>query len=147
MSFFKSLSRKWSSYKYRFLPWLALNLKSRRILPIRQKFTIHPDEKYLQDLKELFTSFARPDYTLLFKGSKRWDHFRDLGKLNRLHILEQWGFVVGVGKSRIPGAGRGVFVTKGSVKEGQIVALYPGCVYQPNQPILLQSIGNPYILR
>ena len=40
------------------------------------------------------------------------------------------------------GAGRGVLVVGGAVPRGALVALYPGTVYQPYQPILLQSIGN-----
>ena len=33
------------------------------------------------------------------------------------------------------------------VRGGALVCLYPGTVYQPHQPVLLQSIGNQYIFR
>ena len=33
------------------------------------------------------------------------------------------------------------------VRCGALVCLYPGTVYQPHQPVLLQSIGNQYIFR
>lgn len=49
--------------------------------------------------------------------------------------------------STISGAGRGVFVTKGTIPAGSLVALYPGTIYWPHEPILLQSIKNPFIFR
>ena len=36
------------------------------------------------------------------------------------------GFTTVVGPSKLPGAGQGVIVERGKVKEGQLVALYPG---------------------
>lgn len=62
-------------------------------------------------------------------------------------LLTTLGFRPRVGASLIPGAGRGVFVARGSVEQGQMVALYPGAIYTPSQPVLFQSIGNQYILR
>ncbi|XP_020607528.1 SET domain-containing protein 9-like [Orbicella faveolata] len=49
--------------------------------------------------------------------------------------------------STIPGAGKGVFVTKGTVPAQSLVALYPGTIYWPYEPIMIQSIGNPFIFR
>ncbi|KAG2387287.1 hypothetical protein C9374_001619 [Naegleria lovaniensis] len=40
--------------------------------------------------------------------------------------------------------GDGVFL-KGHVKKGQVVCLYPGMVYDSNDPIFFQSIGNHFI--
>ena len=36
------------------------------------------------------------------------------------------GFSTIIGPSKLPGAGQGVIVESGKVKEGQLVALYPG---------------------
>ena len=148
MGLLKSLAAQWSQYKYRFLPWLALNLQSQRIQPAQQTFAISPDEEYVQHLKILFRKFSRPQYELLFRDNVlRRDNFCSLSRTHRQVVLDESGFILTIRDSLIPGAGRGVFVTEGRVREGQLVALYPGCVYQPSQPILLQSLGNPYILR
>ena len=56
------------------------------------------------------------------------------------------GFKTGVRPSRLPNAGNGVFVVEGHVPAGEIVALYPGTIYEPYSPKLLQSFNNPYIL-
>ena len=40
-----------------------------------------------------------------------------------------------------------MFVSKGSVEKGQMVALYPGTLYFPGEPMLIASFGNQYILR
>ena len=47
----------------------------------------------------------------------------------------------------MPGAGKGVFLKQGRILRGQVVALYPGTIYMPYQPILLPSLKNPYIFR
>ena len=62
-------------------------------------------------------------------------------------LLSEWGYSIGRHHSNIPGAGRGVFVTDGVVRSGQIVALYPGTLYHPGERLLIQSIRNPFILR
>lgn len=145
----KLLSAKWSSYKYRFLPWVALSLGSQHLKPHQQTFHIFPDQEYLDQLRDLLVRLSRPRYQLLFRDSaERAEHFRHLHLTNRDVILDTWGFILEVrDSSLISGAGRGVFVAQGRIPEGQLVGLYPGCVYQPSQPILLQSLGNPYILR
>lgn len=80
------------------------------------------------------------------------------------------GYTVQLRKSNIPEAGTGVFVSKGMVTTGSIVALYhrssmsdgnyfkrciefilhissTGTVYRVMEPLLLQSIVNPFIFR
>ncbi len=69
----------WSSYKYRFVPWLALNLRSelakqaaRRAAAeeVRAAVGIGPEEdrKRLDKLAELCRNFQRPDPTLVFRS-------------------------------------------------------------------------------
>ena len=48
--------------------------------------------------------------------------FKSAGDL----MFEELGFELGVRPSGMPGAGRGVFVERGVVKEGHLAALYPG---------------------
>ncbi|XP_028837507.1 SET domain-containing protein 9 isoform X2 [Denticeps clupeoides] len=62
-------------------------------------------------------------------------------------MLATLGFSIGRRPSSLPLAGTGVFVTKGLVQKGTVVAMYPGTVYQLHEPILLPSIGNPFVFR
>ena len=63
--------------------------------------------------------------------------YRQLGELNRRALLDRGGFSLSIGPSQVsPEAGNGVFVEEGTISIGQIVALYPGTVYQPHQPVL-----------
>jgi len=89
-----------------------------------------------------------------FKTWEQYNHLKDdIGMYKKLHnsnqrrLLGQAGFSLEVKISNIPGAGRGVFVKDGQVKEGDLVCLYPGTVYQPHHPILIQSLGNQFIFR
>ncbi|XP_050721939.1 SET domain-containing protein 9-like [Eriocheir sinensis] len=58
------------------------------------------------------------------------------------------GYSVRVSPSSVPGLGSGV-VLEGprGAKGGQLVALYPGGLYLPQQPVLLPSLANPFMLR
>ncbi|RKP11666.1 hypothetical protein BJ684DRAFT_17763 [Piptocephalis cylindrospora] len=56
------------------------------------------------------------------------------------------GFNLVVRTSRIPQAGRGVFLN-GHVEQGSLVAFYPGLILDPWEPKLLPSLGNRYALR
>lgn len=147
---FRRILAGWKDYKYRFSPWLAVNL-GRQIERSSQKslnFILKSENEYTQDLLNLFTDFAPPNILLLYKDNLvRADHFRVLHKFNADILLQKWGFTIEVRPSLILGGGRGVFVTQGRVSQGQIVGLYPGVVYQTGQPIMFQSIQNPYILR
>lgn len=65
-----------------------------------------------------------------------------------LKILEKHlGFTVERRQSQIEGGGTGVFVTSGTVPPDTVAALYPGVVYSPGEPLLIQSLGNAFIFR
>ncbi|XP_060085657.1 SET domain-containing protein 9-like isoform X2 [Ylistrum balloti] len=67
---------------------------------------------------------------------------------NNLRVMENCvGFVIERKPSIIPGGGTGVLVTKGQVPEGTVVSMYPGTLYRAGEPILLQSLANPFIFR
>ena len=152
---------KWKNYRHRFLPWLALNLPYRVIPESEQLGKNHiPSERIIaqidleKGLKKLLAVLEKPHKSIentriIFGGDsrKRRDLFEKFGRTNREILLRQFGFEVEIRNSGMPGAGKGVFVKQGSIKCGQVVALYPGIIYQSYQPILLQSIGNPYIFR
>ena len=67
---------------------------------------------------------------------KRLEIYREIGSRNRATFSANAGFSHRIGASTIMGAGQGVFVLAGEVEVGQIVAIYPGVVYQPYHPIL-----------
>jgi len=62
-------------------------------------------------------------------------------------ITKNIGFTIAARESHLPGAGKGVFVATEKISAGQIVALYPGTVYFPEDPKLIQSLNNPYMFR
>ncbi|XP_055411111.1 SET domain-containing protein 9 isoform X2 [Bubalus kerabau] len=62
-------------------------------------------------------------------------------------LYKTLGFSVARAPSSLISAGKGVFVTKGLVRKGAVVSMYPGTVYQKYEPIFFQSIGNPFIFR
>ncbi|XP_010147700.1 PREDICTED: SET domain-containing protein 9, partial [Eurypyga helias] len=62
-------------------------------------------------------------------------------------LFNTLGFSVTRDRSTLASAGTGVFVTKGFVPKGTVVAMYPGTVYRKHEPIFFQSLGNPFIFR
>ena len=149
---------KWKNYRHRLLPWLALNLRH-RIVPQSEQINCN-SKGYIVHLeienclKEMLLAFEKPyaniDETLIIFGgnsSKRRHLFESYGRKNREILLHKFGFDLDIKQSAMQEAGKGVFVRRGRIMRGQVVALYPGTIYLPYQPILLPSIGNPYIFR
>ncbi|XP_046463253.1 SET domain-containing protein 9-like [Daphnia pulex] len=131
------LKNKWLSYRYRFVPWVALNFKDKSHRSVsRGDDKITPDDVIVNTLLHFSTSLHK--------------HFVDGNKnpIEALKVMERvLGYTIQLRKSNIPEAGTGVFVSKGTVTAGSIVALYPGTVYRVMEPLLLQSIVNPFIFR
>ncbi|CAM1154281.1 SETD9 (predicted) [Pycnogonum litorale] len=125
--------RRWNDYKYRFVPWIAFNLKNlklRKVQNVRSGNTV--GQEFATDwLEELFTKFEHGQHS----------------ERNADILYEHAGFGIEKAKSKIPDCGTGVFISKGSVKKGMIVALYPGTVYQRFDPIFFQSVRNKFIFR
>ena len=59
-------------------------------------------------------------------------------------FLGEFGFQLEIRPSQI--AGNGVFLAKGSIPQNTLVALYPGTVYKPWEPVFFQSIRNHVML-
>ncbi|XP_022097136.1 SET domain-containing protein 9-like isoform X2 [Acanthaster planci] len=73
---------------------------------------------------------------------------RRVGYNAGLDVMQRMlGFTIERQPSSIPGGGTGVFVTRGTIPAETVVAMYPGTVYKSWEPILLQSITNPFIFR
>uniref|UniRef100_A0A8D0HEF5 SET domain containing 9 n=1 Tax=Sphenodon punctatus TaxID=8508 RepID=A0A8D0HEF5_SPHPU len=170
----RALLRRWQSYKYRFVPWIALNLSRKRrtlrFVPEKSKDKIIPDENVLETLLKIFKALfindlSRQTYflTLLPEVKSKYLKLKTvlLGKSKTISDLHQnqttfnpeevlfstLGFSITRERSSLISAGMGIFVTKGCVPEGAVVSMYPGTVYQKYEPVFFQSIGNPFIFR
>ena len=136
----KEVKNLWKQYRYRFTPWQALNFDRHAVPLTDQHHDTHldiQDGKLLNDLELLFSKFRAPEYAWMFRDSpKRREEFQLCNASNKDILHSQWGFELTLEPSGIPGAGKGVFVKRGSIQKGQIVALYPGTVYLSHQPIL-----------
>ncbi|XP_074877646.1 SET domain-containing protein 9 isoform X2 [Buteo buteo] len=157
----RALRRRWDAYKYRFVPWLALNLRRKRrtlrYVPESSQDKIISDEDVFETLLKVFKALFINDFTrhahilallpeikckyleLLTVEQKR-------SKVNSCNhqsqhvfspeevLLNTLGFAISRDRSSLVSAGTGVFVTKGTV-------------YRKHEPIFFQSLGNPFIFR
>ena len=86
----------------------------------------------VEKLSLLLTRFSAAHNAPLL-GSLGAEHLssQDLSKLrqeNEKTLLDTFGFNLEISSSHMEGSGRGVFVSKGAIGKGQLVALYPGIV-------------------
>ncbi|KAJ6641895.1 SET domain-containing protein 9 [Pseudolycoriella hygida] len=160
----RPLKNLWKNYKYRFVPWISLNIirderKRQRLLKLGEKTTneaikqnqsvridhIMKDGVLLssREIRSTLTEYCgklsyqkHPKYTV-----------EDIHKKNASIFFEHFGFLLGRKKSHIVPEGLGVFVIDGTVNAGSIVGLYPGTVYMPNEPLFFPSLGNTFIFR
>ncbi|KAI4901026.1 hypothetical protein NFI96_034302, partial [Prochilodus magdalenae] len=161
---FKLFEERWKSYRHRFVPWMVLNL--RRNERTLRRVDDHTKDKPIEDgevlgtLTCLFTALLRSDWRIhaeqlrLLPASSQEKYLgtqNDLSGMPKLApcatMLQTLGFCIERKASSLPSAGIGVFVTEGQVPKGVTVAMYPGTVYQADEPILIQSIGNPFVFR
>jgi len=132
---FQRLKVKLNEYKYRSVPWLLLNWRKKGSLKKVTSIENHSIEKnneYISILKNLFERL----------------HNKSSQETLPCHVIKDaLGFSIHKKKSFISSAGTGVFVKDGIVRKGSIVALYPGTVYYPSEPLFFQSLGNSFILQ
>ncbi|XP_068952574.1 SET domain-containing protein 9 isoform X2 [Petaurus breviceps papuanus] len=177
--FFRTLLRvlrqRWHRYKYRFVPWIALNLsqnrRTLRYVPEDSKDKIIPDEDVLGALLKVFQALFISDFNrqtdilallpgaikskyqdLLVIHQQRTEQPRSNTQQQKIYkpgevLFNTLGFSISQETSSLISAGKGVFVTKGFVPKGAVVSMYPGTVYQKHEPIFFQSIGNQFIFR
>jgi len=165
----KWLTSWWRNYRYRFTLWQALNNVRPRAVPESSQFGIEEgvdgdkprkarhqnlEMELLQVLKPMMSpidNLRTPEERMrLYRSVKSLSKtYAKMGEFNKDCLAKGSGFRLAVRPSSMgEDAGNGVFVESGGeVSAGQIVALYPGVVYQPYHPVLLQSISNPYIFR
>ncbi|KAM9329148.1 SET domain-containing protein 9 [Gastrophryne carolinensis] len=166
----RALLGRWRSYKYRFVPWLALNLtRNRRTLRYVSdggSDKVIPDEvvhctlaslfqalfqadvSKQRDLLNMLPSSTKSKYPSVESSEALTGHSEQEVALRASEILQRsLGFSIERRQSSLESAGVGVFVSRGTVPKGAIVGMYPGVMYQNYEPILFQSIGNPFIFR
>ncbi|KAK7945822.1 hypothetical protein WMY93_001550 [Mugilogobius chulae] len=154
---FKSvLSRvqsKWKSYRHRFVPWIVLNLskneKTLRKVSGRSHDKLVPDDEVTNNLLRLFWFLhgRKSCQTSSVLSSNDHEECRTGEACVHDAMLRSLGFCIHRMPSTLPFAGTGVFVTRGVVPKGATIAMYPGTIYQAYEPILLQSICNPFVFR
>ncbi|XP_029107632.1 SET domain-containing protein 9 isoform X2 [Scleropages formosus] len=163
------LHGRWNSYKYRFVPWMAVNLgkneRTLRQVKARSQDKVVPDSKVFESLLSLFKALFASDLerqrqVLHLLPFSLQTSYQALGRsaqvLQNCHpekhdpvkvMLDTLGFSVKRRPSSVPSAGIGVFVAMGTVSKGAVVAMYPGTVYEMYEPIFLQSLCNPFVFR
>ncbi|NWY64661.1 SETD9 protein, partial [Erithacus rubecula] len=158
----RELRRRWRSYKYRFVPWLALNLRRQRrtlrYVPESSQDKVIADEDVFETLLKTFkalfiNSFTKQADILAILPEVKCQYL-ELLTVEQQHVsspeevlFNTLGFTVSRDRSSLASAGTGVFVTKGFVPKGTVVSMYPGTVYRKHEPIFFQSLGNPFIFR
>ncbi|XP_075596519.1 SET domain-containing protein 9 isoform X2 [Balearica regulorum gibbericeps] len=168
------LRRRWDAYKYRFVPWLALNLRRKRrtlrYVPESSQDKIISDEDVFETLLKTFKALFINDlsrqahiltllpeikckYLGLLTVEQKQSTVNSHNRQSQ-HVLSPeevlfntLGFSITRDRSSLVSAGTGVFVTKGFVPKGTVVSMYPGTVYRKHEPIFFQSLGNPFIFR
>ena len=127
MKLIKQIRKSWKTYKYRFVPWMKINMADKVMMTVLKSKAIS-DEKLLEQLQNVFIKLEKST------------------KSNKNAAIEDiMGFQLSRKVSTMTDAGTGVFISKGIAKKGQIVAIYPGTVYFPSDFIFFQSIANQYI--
>ncbi|XP_042309365.1 SET domain-containing protein 9 isoform X1 [Sceloporus undulatus] len=170
----RALWSRWEAYKYRFVPWIAFNLRHKRrtlrFVPEESKDKIVSDEDVLKTLLKTFRALfindlGRQMFLLNFLpevkskypelqtvrsmiSRAKDDNLQSQIFFNPEEILfNTLGFSITRSRSSLISAGTGVFVTKGFIPKGTVVSMYPGTVYEKYEPIFFQSIGNSFIFR
>ncbi|XP_036164557.1 SET domain-containing protein 9 isoform X3 [Myotis myotis] len=157
----------WRRYRYRFVPWVALNIshnpRTLRYVPAELEDKVVPDAEVLGTLLAVFralfaNALPRQRDVLAALPEPVRSKYQDLlsaqppgapvlGLTPQDVLYRTLGFSVARAASSLAAAGRGVFVAAGRAPRGAVVGMYPGTVYQKYEPIFFQSIGNPFIFR
>lgn len=141
-SLWNRLSNKWSSYKFRFLPWVVFNMSEKTARPCTLAGESVDKDQIMKSLEKIFQYFdqyfcLKDDLTL----------YEQLHHNNQDILRQVGGFNLARAPSTVHEAGLGVFLSAGHAARGSVVCLYPGTVYQPYQPVLLRSLANQFIFR
>ncbi|XP_024902994.1 SET domain-containing protein 9 isoform X3 [Pteropus alecto] len=152
----RGLRQRWRRYKYRFVPWIALNLghnpRTLRYVPEESKDKVISDEDVLGTLLKVFQALFINDFnkqsdilTMLPEPVK--SKYQDLLSVQhpRVKLLEYRHHQQSIFKPE-----EILYKTLGfSVAQAtsSLISAGKGTVYQKYEPIFFQSIGNPFIFR
>ncbi|KAK6740759.1 hypothetical protein RB195_008919 [Necator americanus] len=131
-----------ADYGYRFAPAVYANLvrRDRSAIPSTIDISREEIDSQLRTTLEILASeFAAIDFRKPVPVGLR----ERASALLERHL----SFKLSRKPSTIEGCGLGVFVENGSIAPRTVVSLYPGTIYDPWDSILLQSIGNHFVLR
>lgn len=132
----KPLSNLWKSYRRRFVPWMAANLKASR-----KREVALPCDK-------ISTDIALKDVVI-----KITTHLHEALKASPANISTEavmqdaLGYSVRRARSQLKYAGTGVVMSAGKATRGDFIAFYPGTLYRRFEPLFLPSLGNRFIIR
>lgn len=116
--------------------------RSIREVPNASQDDIIPDKKLQQSLTNFISALHGNEAR--YSGVNR----NDSRRATALEVMEDvFGYNIQRKPSLLSGGGEGLFVTQGVVPRGSLVALYPGTIYWPYEPILFQSIANQFVFR
>ncbi|VDP12425.1 unnamed protein product [Heligmosomoides polygyrus] len=94
-------------------------------------------------LRSTFEVLEKEFHDISFASSVSHEERSRAGAILESHL----GYRLTRRPSTIAKCGQGVFVEEGKVDGRRVVALYPGTIYDPWDSVLLQSIGNHFVLR
>lgn len=109
-----SLRRAWATYKYRFVPWIALNLNDKTAVRVSERDNVCQEELAGRLERSLLVLHQ---YSSLREDLALYD---SLHATNQANLLKATGFCVARRQSSIPGAGTGVFIQRGVAKKGKL---------------------------
>eukprot|EP00177_Eucheuma_denticulatum_P007524 GFKZ01013697.1.p1 GENE.GFKZ01013697.1~~GFKZ01013697.1.p1 ORF type:complete len:310 (+),score=28.51 GFKZ01013697.1:56-985(+) len=131
-------------------------------------FSRQPRPRDLQlrlDTNRIYATFGpsrhqqSPPFPHIARSVRYFLHSSAVHQLSHLHtalrnpsqlhfvLIRSLGFSLCVAASKIPNAGRGVFVKGGSIKRGTLVTLYPGVSYLPSDVRKLSNVNDYFISR
>ncbi|CAD6188287.1 unnamed protein product [Caenorhabditis auriculariae] len=133
--------RSWlADYKNRFAPALLFKILTNDIRRLPKTEELCDVEELSAQLKTallvLERVFPSKNFSLPTDG-------RESEEVSRI-LLQHLGFRLSRKESSV--AGRGVFVEQGNLRRGQLACVYPGTIYRVGDPLLLQSLGNQFVL-
>ncbi|XP_041359872.1 SET domain-containing protein 9-like isoform X2 [Gigantopelta aegis] len=167
----KWILKKWKQYRYRFVPWIAFNLKDRtvRSVPSQDDQVISSAQintfllQFFSTLQTFSTKNKTDDISstnniVLDKANihrkpqnneplLHSNHAEYIYETNLQLMNELCGFTIKRVSSVLGDGGLGVQVTSGYVPPNSIVAMYPGVIYKPYEPLFFQSLSNSFIFR
>ncbi|XP_037655389.1 SET domain-containing protein 9 isoform X2 [Choloepus didactylus] len=152
----RGLRQRWRRYKYRFVPWIALNLshnpRTLRYVPEESKDKVISDEDVLGPLLKVFRALFLNDFNkqsdiLSMLPEPVKSKYQDLLAVQhqRVKLLEYRHQQQNIFKPE-----EVLYNTLGfsvALAPSSLISAGKGTVYQKYEPIFFQSIGNSFIFR